>query len=54
MEKNTCKLIGKFHCCGNAMVTVIIEKKAACVMSEREFNRIIETERKFRERKKQE
>jgi len=47
MEKNTCTLIGKFECCGKTMVTVIIEGQAACVMLEIEFNRIIETERKF-------
>jgi len=34
------------------MVTVIIEGKAACVMPEREYNRIIETERKFKKQNK--
>jgi len=48
MDKNTYTLIGKFKCCGNAMVTVIIEGKAACVMSERDYNRIIEIERKYK------
>ena len=32
------------------MVTVIIKGKAACVMSELEYNRIIETERKYLQR----
>ena len=32
------------------MVTVIIRGKVACVMSELEYNRIIETERKFRKK----
>ncbi len=50
MDKNTYTLVGKFECCGVTMVTVIIERKAACVMPEREYNRIIETERKFRKR----
>ncbi len=49
MDKNTYTLVGKFECCGVTMVTVIIEKKEACVMPEREYNRIIETERKFKE-----
>ena len=48
MDKNTYKLTGKFECCGKTMVTVIIKGKAACVMPELEYNRIIENERKFR------
>lgn len=47
MNKSTYTLVGKFECCGVTMVTVIIEGKAACVMPEREYNRIIETERKY-------
>lgn len=31
------------------MITVIIKGRAACVMSELEYNRIIETERKFKQ-----
>lgn len=41
------KIVSEFTCCGKTLVTVIMEKKAACVMEKREFNRIIETERKF-------
>ncbi len=52
MDKNTYTLVKKFECCGKTMVTVIIEGKAACVMLERDYNRIIETERKFKERNK--
>jgi len=40
----------KFECCGITMVTVIIKGKAACVMSEKDYNRIIEEERKFEKR----
>ncbi len=29
------------------MVTVIIDGKAACIMTEKDYNRIIETERKY-------
>lgn len=47
MEKNTYTLINRFECCGKAMVTVIIKGKAACVIPEIEFNRIIEAERKY-------
>lgn len=47
MENNTYTLGKKFVCCGKAMVTVIIEGRAACVMTELEYNKIIETERKF-------
>lgn len=50
MDKNTYTLVGKFECCGRTMVTVIIEGRAACVMPELEYNRIIEAERKFRQR----
>ena len=50
MDRNTYTLINKFECCGKVMVTVIIKGKAACVMTELEYNRIIETERKFRQK----
>ena len=50
MNKNAYTLVGKFECCGKVMVTVIIKGKAACVMPELEYNRIIETERKFKQR----
>lgn len=43
---NTYKIVGKFTCCGNTMVTVMMNG-AACVMLEKEFIRIIETERKW-------
>lgn len=46
MDKNTYKIISKFECCGVDMVTVIMDEKAACVMPEIEFNRMIKTERK--------
>lgn len=46
MNKNTYKIIGKIECCGKTMVTVIMDGKAACVMPEIEFNRMIEAERK--------
>lgn len=32
------------------MVTVIIKEQAACIMPELEYNRIIETERKYEQR----
>ena len=51
MDKNTYTLISKFECCGKTMVTVIIDSSAACVMSQLEYNKIIEAERKFRQRK---
>ncbi len=47
MDKNTYTLGKKFECCGKTMVIVIIEGRAACVMTELEYNRIIETERKY-------
>lgn len=50
MDKNTYTLVNRFECCGKTMVTVIIKGKAACVMSELEYNRIIETERKYLQR----
>ena len=52
MDKNTYTLVGKFECCRMTMVTVIIEGKAACVMPELEYNRIIEAERKVRMKNK--
>ena len=50
MEKNTYTLISKFECCGKTMLTVIIDDRVACVMTELEYNRIIETERKFKKK----
>lgn len=47
MYKNTYTLVNKFECCGKTMVTVIIKGKAACVMTEMEYNRIIETKKKY-------
>ena len=41
------KVIDKFDCCGVDMVTVIINKKAVCVMTEIEFDRMIKAERKY-------
>ncbi len=52
MDKNTYTLGKKFECCGKTMLTVIIEGRAACVMPELEYNRIIEAERKFKQRNK--
>lgn len=46
MDENL-KKISKFKCCGNVMVTVIIDKISAHVMTEGDYNRIIETKRKF-------
>lgn len=50
MDKNTYTLGKKFECCGKTMVTVIIKGRAACVMPELEYDRIIETERKYLQR----
>lgn len=52
MDKNTYSLVNKFECCGKMMVTVIIKGRAACVMTELEYNRIIENERKYKQRSK--
>ncbi len=47
MTEEKMVVINKFNCCGKRMVTVIIRGKAACVMLELEYNRIIENERKY-------
>lgn len=52
MNNNTYTLLNRFDCCGIMMVIVIIEGKAACVMPERDYNRIIETERKVKNKDK--
>lgn len=52
MDKNTYTLINRFECCGKTMVAVIIKNKAACVMPELDYNRIIEAERKFEQKSK--
>ena len=43
--KDTYKIISKFECCGMIMVIVIMSNKAACVMPEIEYDRMIEAER---------
>lgn len=40
-------VVDKFNCCGKSMLTVIIIGKAACVMTELEYNRMVEAERKY-------
>lgn len=52
MGNNKYILLNTFECCGKRMITVIIEEKAACVMPELEYNRIIENEQKFKQRSK--
>ncbi len=52
MNQNTYTLIGKFECCGVTMATVIIDGKAACIMTEKEYNKIIETGKKFEKKNK--
>jgi len=51
MNKNTYTLLNKFECCGITMVTAIIKGKVVCVMPEKVYNRIIETERKYENKK---
>lgn len=48
MNKNTYRIISRFECCNMTMVTVIMDSGNASVMSERDYNRIIEMERKLR------
>ena len=40
-ENNTYKVLNKFACCNQTMGTVIIEGKAACVMTEYQYKRLI-------------
>lgn len=51
MNMYTYTLINKFNCCGTIMVTVIVDTKTACTMPEKDYNRIIETERKYKKKK---
>ena len=48
MNKHKYKIIDRFECCGNTMVTVIMDRGNVSVMNERDYNRIIEKERKNR------
>lgn len=50
MEKNTYTILNKFECCGVTMVIVAIKGKAACIMPETDYNRIIEAERKYKKK----
>lgn len=47
MKDNTYTLLNKFECCGNTMVNVIIKGKAAHVMSESDYKRILIMEKKY-------
>ena len=44
-------VISKFNCCGKTMVIVIMNG-AACVMEELEYNKMVEDERKFKQKSK--
>lgn len=52
IRNNYYKVVSTFNYCGNTMVTVIIEGKAACVMDEWEYNRIMGIERNMKNRPK--
>ena len=47
MNKHKYTIVNRFECCGNTMVTVIMDRGNALVMNERDYNRIIEMERKY-------
>lgn len=51
MRKNRYTLLNKFECCKKTMVIVIIKGKAACVMPEEDYNRIIEMERESKNKR---
>ena len=46
MSKDTYTIVSKFECNGDTMLVVRMDG-AACVMPEIEYNRMIETERKY-------
>jgi len=46
-KRNVYTYIGKFNCCGNTIITVIIKEKASFVLLKRGYDRIIKTERKY-------
>lgn len=48
MEKEIYKIIGAFECDGNKMLIVRMNE-TACVMAEEDYNRIIITERKYKQ-----
>lgn len=48
MNEHKYTIVNRFECCGNTMITVIMDRGNASVMNERDYNRIIETERKHR------
>ena len=48
MNEHKYTIVNRFECCGNTMITVIMDRGNASVMNERDYNRIIETERKYR------
>lgn len=52
MDKNTYTLVNKFECFGKMMITVIIKGRAVCVMSEFDYRKIIEAERRYLTRNK--
>ena len=52
MKKNNYKVVSTFNCCGNTMVTVIIKGRAACVMYEFEYRKLIELDRKIGKKNK--
>lgn len=50
-RENDYKLLNKFECYGETMVTVLVNRRngnSVCVMPEKDYNRIITIERKCR------
>lgn len=50
MDKNTYTIWNKFKCCGKCYINVIMKGKTACVMTETEYHRMVDVERKFGEK----
>lgn len=44
---NTYKLINKFNCCGKTLLNVIIQGRASCIMTQKEYNQMMLCERNY-------
>ena len=44
---NTYKIINKFNCCGKTLLNVIIQGRASCIMTQKEYNQMMLCERNY-------
>ena len=44
---NTYKIINKVNCCGKTLLNVIIQGRASCIMTQKDYNQMMLCERNY-------